>query len=689
MSLKLRLLSLQAKEWIHIEEVYIYADPVESADSSPPLSKGEDMAGNSLLAMLVPGILQLSKAGSSRVHDTAASFSSAVQKHGNNGKKGIEEMKPETAKSGLPKICSTLEGQEHKSTLVPIEFNEVITPLATDNSGLRHVPGSSPEKDNGNSGLEKKLDEIVLRMGRMEAFFSRFEENILKPLSCIDARLQQVERQLDSLSSRTESSRPIDCSRISAPEFQIDECDSDGGFGLPDLSNGDAAVNSLNLTKEDETVNIPEVVKEYATVDDHHVGENLLNGNPVLAAADGEGSPSALVCPGLLIKAPDFLNEEDEPAISGDISGSAVVPCTKVRAPFSIDDALSSALKAFMLSGSNNSPKNKIDSLSQASDEADHNPSPDGNFSSGIAGQIKDTTFNETSGVQSVDSASISDFVSAQRGKGQEESHLQQWPQSISGGSVSEEGSSDNQFLVDDVERESGNGWGDDVRSREDAPAESPYPTRASKKWNGSGSSDSTTDANETENLFDMDLSGENSMDSADQLHTLHNQFNVHLEDHELRIERLKGAGVCDDPNSVTGCGPMNHTRDQSKEETQQILDAFLGGVLKVDSHQVPHTSQEESILDVKFVRHEESEGSFHFDALVMGMADSGVPADDKTHLNGVGTGRQYDSGSSEIAELAASPTGECLLIDLEVAANEDNLSTEGSHNEQPLSSLI
>ncbi|CAA7395435.1 unnamed protein product [Spirodela intermedia] len=685
MSLKIRLLSLQAKEWIHIEEVYIYADPVESTDSRPPLSKGEDMAGNSLLAMLVPGILQLSKPGSSRVHDTAASFSSAVQKHGNNGTKGIEEMKPETAKSGLQKICSTLEGQEHKPTLVPIESSEIITRLTTENSGLRHVPGSSPEKDNGISCLEKKLDEIVSRMGRMEDYLSRFEENILKPLSCIDTRLQQVERQLDALSSRGGSSRPLDCSRISAPEFQIDECDSDGGFGLPDLSNEDATVSSLNPTKEGETVNTPEVVKEYVTVDDQHVGEKLPNGNPVLAAAGGEGFPSASICPGLLIKAPDFPNEEDEHVSSSDISGSAVIAFTKVRAPFSIDDALTSALEAFMLSGSTNSPKNKIDSdlTSQASDEADHNPSLDGNFSTGIGGQIKDTIVNETNGVHSVD------LVSAQRGKGQEASHLQQWSRGISGGLVSEEDVSNDQFLADDVERESGNGWGDDVRNREDALAEFPCPTRGWKKWDGSGSSDSTIDANETENLSNMDLSGENSMDLANQLHTLHNQFNVHEDDYELGIERLKGAGVCDDPNSVSGDRPMEHTQDQSKEVTQQILNAFLGSVFKVDSQQVSHTSQEESILDVKFVRHEESEGSFHFDALVMDMADPGVPADDSMCLNGVGTAKQYDSGSAEITDLGASPTGECLLIDLEVAVNDDSPAMEGSHNQQPLSSLI
>lgn len=37
--------------------------------------------------------------------------------------------------------------------------------------------------------VEKVLDELVLKTGRIENFCSKFEENMLKPFSCIDGHL--------------------------------------------------------------------------------------------------------------------------------------------------------------------------------------------------------------------------------------------------------------------------------------------------------------------------------------------------------------------------------------------------------------------------------------------------------------------------------------------------------------------
>ncbi|ONK61738.1 uncharacterized protein A4U43_C08F33060 [Asparagus officinalis] len=45
--LTLHLLSIQTKACVHVEEIYVYADPVESSDSDQPVAASENLGGNS------------------------------------------------------------------------------------------------------------------------------------------------------------------------------------------------------------------------------------------------------------------------------------------------------------------------------------------------------------------------------------------------------------------------------------------------------------------------------------------------------------------------------------------------------------------------------------------------------------------------------------------------------------------
>lgn len=68
-SLTVRLLSLQSKTSVHIEEIYIFADPVESTTNDDSVASPGNMGGSSLLCMLVPGLMQMSKSRTWKIDD--------------------------------------------------------------------------------------------------------------------------------------------------------------------------------------------------------------------------------------------------------------------------------------------------------------------------------------------------------------------------------------------------------------------------------------------------------------------------------------------------------------------------------------------------------------------------------------------------------------------------------------------
>ncbi|KAJ6750872.1 hypothetical protein OIU85_001413 [Salix viminalis] len=60
-SLTLRLLSLQNKGYVCVDEVYVFGDPADASNSDNQVGPMENSAGNSLMAMLVPAFFQMSK----------------------------------------------------------------------------------------------------------------------------------------------------------------------------------------------------------------------------------------------------------------------------------------------------------------------------------------------------------------------------------------------------------------------------------------------------------------------------------------------------------------------------------------------------------------------------------------------------------------------------------------------------
>ncbi|KAJ0966305.1 hypothetical protein J5N97_027443 [Dioscorea zingiberensis] len=348
-TLTLRLLSLKNKACVHVEEIYIYADPVELTDPDNSGSTTGSIERSSLFAMLAPNLLQLSKSGNGRTQDRYSSDDLMVQKPQNTAEKAAESSMVAERK-------------------VPQEINQNITNqrLGMDETGKDRAESTmniSSEKDSPvleqnnlvNNRVEKVLDELVSRVGNIEAFCSRFEENMMKPLSSIEMRLQRLEHQLEAFAVRMPSSEPLVCSKISAPEFSFDESDSEHNN-----SN-----TSQTVRKDNSALSETSIVDDLAeSLPDSQMSPCLVVKAPEFSMEDDEFVVKApefsMEDDEFVVKAPEFSTEYDERIYSnetGDTLNSVEKDPCLVNKSLSIEDALASALEAFLSSTAGKFPR--------------------------------------------------------------------------------------------------------------------------------------------------------------------------------------------------------------------------------------------------------------------------------------------------------------------------------------------
>ncbi|KAJ6844661.1 uncharacterized protein M6B38_290965 [Iris pallida] len=296
----------------------------------------ESSGGSSLLAMLVPSLMQLSKSRDSRVQEKSSS-----------DERGSLKYQGETKAAQI--ISLNMEGQEAYSSCMspdqslgsvqePIEVNSEKIQLETSQKvpESNQIPNSSIDQhvNSGYDCLEKLLGELISRVGRVEAFFSRFEENMMKPLSRMDTRLQQVECKLDALAVRSQCSEQFP-PRVSSPEVLHEESDS---------------VNRLSNTEGKEA-------SEDTTAD-------------TVLPTDGMASlsPEYETRPGLIFKAPDFSVDDDD-CVDTDSTLDTLKDSPAKNKVMSIDAMLTSSLAAFLTSNTVISPNttSSLRASSQAS----------------------------------------------------------------------------------------------------------------------------------------------------------------------------------------------------------------------------------------------------------------------------------------------------------------------------------
>ncbi|KAD3336733.1 hypothetical protein E3N88_32252 [Mikania micrantha] len=187
MSLTVRLLSLQSKNCVYVDEVYVFAvaDPSDSNDTEIQTVDAKTSTDSSLVTMLVPTLLGLTKSRSVQLHDQNNSIPV--------GKLIKTESEPTTSTNHVY--------QQDETCQKPSEARTELT--------RSHFPALTPDKDKAcvrttrneflNNRAEILMEQLVTRVSRVEDICMRFEENMLKPLNSIEARLQRVEQQVELL----------------------------------------------------------------------------------------------------------------------------------------------------------------------------------------------------------------------------------------------------------------------------------------------------------------------------------------------------------------------------------------------------------------------------------------------------------------------------------------------------------
>ncbi|XVF73628.1 hypothetical protein PTKIN_Ptkin12aG0217300 [Pterospermum kingtungense] len=313
MSITLRLLSLQNKGCICVDELYVFADPVESADSEDAVSQMGNAGGSSLMAMLAPTLLQLSKtAGLGRIQNEAVLSTNKTEKTQENVSKDIEPLKFGVEQEGKPILANSQEVDSQEAVASTFEPNRhEIPPLKN----------SASKADVSCGHIERFLDQLVSRVSRVEDLLLKFEENMLKPISSIDARLQMVERQLEELTKKPKNSELSSCTRYFAPEFSSHDSDNYTPYNI----GNESSCHDLCASHEKD---ISSSIQPDETV------------YPVNATQS---------FPSLVVTAPEFSNGDDE---EDDHASGTDSPKDKPKQNVSIDEALASALASFLSSAS-------------------------------------------------------------------------------------------------------------------------------------------------------------------------------------------------------------------------------------------------------------------------------------------------------------------------------------------------
>ncbi|KAL1534005.1 hypothetical protein AAHA92_15709 [Salvia divinorum] len=288
LSLTIRLLSLHDKGHVYVDEVYVFMDPVEPTDSGNGAALEGGSSQNSLMAMFMPTLLQLSKSGVGRAQ---GKFDEVLKNS------QMESVSTTTDKIDSPQqvlkpkeVCKdNTESSEHQQH----------------NSAKKYCMAAN-ENSFQPSHLETAMEQLVSRLSRVEDICLRFEEKMLKPIERIEARLQQVENQLDKLAKSSHEFGLPHCTRISAPAFSCSGSDASSFY-------------NNELERKDFTND------------------------------DLPDSLEANFNPGLIITAPEFsYGEEDED--NDDLKPLEDSPRVEPKKTLSIDDALAAALNGFMSS---------------------------------------------------------------------------------------------------------------------------------------------------------------------------------------------------------------------------------------------------------------------------------------------------------------------------------------------------
>jgi hypothetical protein len=409
-SLTVRLLSLQSKTSVHIEEIYIFVDPAESTNDDSVTGPG-NLGGSSLLAMLVPGLMQMSKSKSCKIDDGYFSHGSRnhpAQDHAVKDSCPYEKIAQEAGpyvsddsnckQAGIERGIDSADGRtvsNEKRSQDQLQYKDPVSiQLPVQTTENMQMP---PVKDqlvsdtnrlanplmNGTftpyNHIERKLDTLLSKVEKMELYCSRFEDSMIKPLGSIDARLERLEQQFDSFSVEIQSLR--DSSRMSQEKVdnggnattpasvtdrkpslfvRVSEFSSESSCNYNVADGKQANLCGPNVVPK-LLVKVPEFIPQPELT-----GEKLQEGaiSPVDCAQSSE-LKERKTSPGLVIKVPEFPDDDEDDEVEeekktevsnhddhtqDDTLCRNTIDSSKSKNRVSVNGALASALEALLMS---------------------------------------------------------------------------------------------------------------------------------------------------------------------------------------------------------------------------------------------------------------------------------------------------------------------------------------------------
>ncbi|XP_010439122.1 PREDICTED: uncharacterized protein LOC104722614 [Camelina sativa] len=316
-SITLRLLSLQDKRCALVDQVYVFADPSESEASGAGIS-----STSSLMAMFMPAILQLSRGKEQVSSDKSNSTNPSTLGYSNDSDKIVNDIHQEI----------NFSKGDQMGVSPP--------PVFVDTLSKHRVSGEEIRPAN----METILYDLVNKVSRIETILTRFEDQMLKPINSIDARLQLVEKKLQQLGNKPFDSELVCQTRIPNPDALGNANDT---HKIPDTHELDrfshnpilVSCTKLLVPVEDGAVVLPNNRLEQLEfenssnsnsgneISNEEVGHSFeekpkrsLSINDALASALAGFLSSHSIADGkyskaLLVTAPEFLYEDDEEEI--------------------------------------------------------------------------------------------------------------------------------------------------------------------------------------------------------------------------------------------------------------------------------------------------------------------------------------------------------------------------------------
>ncbi|EPS66317.1 hypothetical protein M569_08469 [Genlisea aurea] len=285
-SLTIRLLSLEDRRHVFVDEVYIYLTPVDLAGTGNAQLPDGGSTESSLLSMFFPAMLQLSKSGVTRIQDKNPSPLESNQMESPRGcRRAIDENHVDEQFSTLNEQNVGSDELQQPSEACKCECLEL--------NDLRV------------SHLEQTLEKLISQVNRVEDICLRFEEKMLRPIQSIEARLERIEDKFEELSKN----HPNSGTRISAPAFSS-------------INSNSSSFRSKQ--HGDHQCRMPVVI----AASDANFNPGLIVTAPEFSCVEDEESSDRMP-----------LEEEEE--------DSCIMKTKKVM---SVDEALAAALDGFLLS---------------------------------------------------------------------------------------------------------------------------------------------------------------------------------------------------------------------------------------------------------------------------------------------------------------------------------------------------